>query len=75
VRNAERQAAKELAIKAAYNKMVAEKKYVKEYILDQVALNFHLQPSTVESIIYGAYEARRLRKAERDRQLGITAAA
>ena len=70
MRNQERQAAKEAAIKADYAALVAEKKYVKEYILDKVALKYHLQPSTVECIIYGHYEARRLRQAERDRLLG-----
>jgi hypothetical protein len=75
VRNPERQAAKEAKIKAGYNEMVAERKYVKEYIIDVLSQRHDLQPSTIESIIYGAYEARRLRKAAKDRLLGISAAA
>jgi len=74
MRNPEKQAEKELAIKNDYNKMVAERKYVKEYILDQLGLKYYLKPSTIECIIYGHYEARRMRKAEQDRLLGRAAA-
>lgn len=75
MRNPERQAAKEAKIKAGYNELMAEKKYVKEYIIDVLSMRHDLQPSTIESIIYGAYEARRIRKAEKERQLGMRAAA
>ena len=65
MRNPEKQAAKEAAIKNEYAKLQAEKKYNREYIAQVVAEKFFLAPSTVECIIYGHYEARRKRDAIR----------
>ena len=56
---------KEEAIKADYARMASERKYSRTYILDQIALKYHLKDSTVERIVWGEYDANRQRQATR----------
>jgi hypothetical protein len=68
MRNPDKQAAKEAKIKADYAALMELKKYNRAYILEQVAEKHFLSVSTVESIVYGAYDARRKREAARTEQ-------
>ncbi|WP_152559871.1 hypothetical protein [Hymenobacter sp. IS2118] len=63
MRNPERQAAKEAKIKADYAALVAKKLFLKEHLIAELSEKYDLQPSTIESIVYGAYDARRKRSS------------
>jgi len=52
-------------IKAEFQKLVKSGKYTKEYIYQQLAEKYFLAPTTVERIIWGEYESRQKRYAER----------
>ncbi|SHJ75535.1 hypothetical protein SAMN02745146_0081 [Hymenobacter daecheongensis DSM 21074] len=65
MRDRRQQQAKENAIKTDYENMARQKIYSRVYICDQLSLKYHLQPSTVERIVWGEYDTRRAREAAR----------
>ena len=65
MRDANRQLQKEEAIKQAFQKHRAEKKYRDEYIYELIAAQYFLKAATVEHIVWGEYDRRRRRVAER----------
>ena len=65
MRDKEKQAAKEAAIKADYAAMASDRRYNRVYICDQIGLKYFLKSTTVERIVWGEYETRRKRDAER----------
>jgi hypothetical protein len=68
-----RQAAKEEAIKSEYAKLAGERIYSRVYIIDKLAQKYFLADNTIERIVWGEYDARRLREARRAQKLGTAA--
>ena len=63
---AQRQQAREAAIKASYQKMVEEKNHHRERIFQLLAEKHFLSITTIEKIVWGENERRRqLREAKR----------
>lgn len=65
MRDKEKQAAKEAAIKADYAAMASDRRYNRVYICDQLGLKYYLKSTTIERIVWGEYETRRKREAEK----------
>ncbi|MFD2787957.1 hypothetical protein [Hymenobacter rubripertinctus] len=60
-----KQLLKEANIKIDFKRMVAEKKYTKDYIYRELGTRYFLEPSTIERICWGQYDSlRRRRTAE-----------
>ena len=64
MRDKDKQAAKEAAIKADYAAMASDRRFNRVYICDQLGLKYFLKSTTVERIVWGEYDTRRKREAE-----------
>lgn len=65
---------KEEAIKSEYAALASERKYSRTYILDLLAQKYYLRFNTVERIVWGEYDTRRIREAKKKKDLVATAA-
>lgn len=74
MRDKEKQAAKEAAIKADYQTMANDRRYNRVFICDQLGLKYFMKATTIERIVWGEYDANRRRQALR-KQLGQAVAA
>ena len=68
MRDKEKQAAKEAAIKSDYAAMASDRRFNRVYICDQLGLKYFLKPTTVERIVWGEYEANRKRQVQKRQQ-------